>query len=95
MTNTRQRYHEIEMMWRQLDEFGAVREHDYKNGFTVRLSQQTHVFGTGREVHAFLSGALDMVRLLSYLNEKAGVGDGRDNEDEHLHEPADAEPPQG
>ena len=75
MTNTKQRYHEIDMMWRQLDEFGAVREKDYKRGFTVRLSEQTHVFGTGREVHAFLSGALDMVRHLAYLNEKASEND--------------------
>lgn len=60
--NQHQRSFEIEMMWRQLDKEEARHEHDYLRNMAVRLFCTTYVFSTYREVHAFLSGALDAVR---------------------------------
>ena len=64
--NHKQRLHEIDIMWKQLYEHDAMEEHDYRNGMTIRLFGTTHAFNTTREVHAFLTGAYDLLNLLVY-----------------------------
>lgn len=66
----RQRYHEIKMMWRQLGELDALDEDDFISGMLVRFQRQLHRFMTTREVHAFLTGAIEAVRWLRYEEEK-------------------------
>ena len=64
--NQKQRNHEIDLMWRQLESHELVKEHDYKRGCTVRLMDTTHAFNTTREVHAYLTGAYELIGLLVY-----------------------------
>ena len=82
--NQKQVKHEIELMWRQLRNHDAVREKDYKSGLAVRLSNVTHTFGTYRELHAFLTGAYDLLNYLVYVTSK-GVSDGKEEEDGRVH----------
>ena len=68
--NIKQRNFEIDMMWRQLGELDGLDQNDFRRGHSVRFQQSSHAFTTGREVHAFLSGALEAVRWLRYQEEK-------------------------
>ncbi len=68
--NQQKRRFEIDMMWRQLGEEGALNENDYHRGMSVRLFLNTHVFTSLREVHALLSGALDAVRYQALKQEQ-------------------------
>ncbi len=69
--NQQRRRFEIEMMWRQLNELRARDGHDYLRNMNVRLFHTTHIFSTYREVHAFLSGALDAIRYTQQEQEDA------------------------
>lgn len=71
-----QRIHEIKMMWRQLDVFNVLDEHDSISGLTVHFRRQPFRFNTRREVHAFLTGLLEAIRWMRYEEEK-----DNDNED--------------
>ncbi len=70
MWDTKQRIYEIKMMWRQLEEFEATHGDDFLSGMTVRFQKQSYRFTTTREIHAFLTGALEAVRWLRYEEEK-------------------------
>jgi len=70
--NQQQRKHEIDMMWRQLGEYGVQQAGDYLdvNRLVVRLCQSTTGFRDRKQIHAFLSGALEVTRFLDYQKER-------------------------